>query len=415
MIFLVVVWLLTAISNKCSQNHWFDSEIDLTPGYVAAYPLPLMTSAFYNGFSARQPSLVQPEWFQLNRTRFRKSYKGSPKMRIITRTLLILLLSAVTVACAKPQDQKPPDEVTVQLKWFHQAQFAGFYVAQEKGYYAAENLKVNFLEGGQDIDITMPVILRQADFAVVAPENIFKKRSQGAPITAIASLYRRSAVVFVSMADSGIVGPADFAGKIIAIGGIGAATQDLQFQFYAMMTKLELDVGRVKIVPYDPEYTDFYSGRVDVTPAFITGGVIKMRRKGYKLNLIWPGDYGVRFYSDTLVANEQMIAQKPKLVERFLRATLKGWREAVGDPESAVAATMKYARVKDAGLQMAMVEALLPLVHTGEDKIGWMKAERWQEMHRILREQRIISVPLPDVSQVYTMQFLEAIYGGNTQ
>ena len=336
-------------------------------------------------------------------------------MRIITRTLLILLLSAVTVACAKPQDQKPPDEVTVQLKWFHQAQFAGFYVAQEKGYYAAENLKVNFLEGGYGIDIVKPVISGQADFAVVAPENVLKKRSQGKPVTAIAALYRRSAVVFVSMADSGLVRPADFTGKIIAVGGTGGAIQDLQFQFYAMMKELGLDASKVNVVPYDPEYESFYSSRVDVTPAYITGGVIRMRQKGYKLNLVWPGDYGVRFYSDTLVTNEQMITQKPKLVLRFLRATLKGWRDAVGDPESAAAATLKYARNPNAELQTAMMEALLPLVHTGEDQIGWMKADRWQEMHRILLEQGILPSPLPEVSQVYTMQFLEAIYGGNTQ
>jgi len=78
---------------------------------------------------------------------------------------------------------------------------------------------------------------------------------------------------------------------------------------------------------------------VDVTSACITG-VIKMRQKGFKLNLIWLGDYGVQFYSDTLVTNEQMIDQKSLLVTRFVRATLKGWREAVGDPKTVVVTTL---------------------------------------------------------------------------
>lgn len=94
-----------------------------------------------------------------------------------------------------------------------------------------------------------------------------------------------------------------------------------------------------------------------------------------------------------------------------MRATLKGWREAVGDIEAAVAATLKYARIKDESLQKAMMEAQLPLVHTGEDLIGWMTQKQWQEMIQILSEQDIISEPLPDVSKVYTMRFLETVYG----
>ena len=158
------------------------------------------------------------------------------------------------------------------------------------------------------------------------------------------------------------------------------------FQFQALIKKLNLNPSRIKLVAYDPDYVDFYERKVDVTAAFLTGGVIKMRQKGYKLNLIWPGDYGVRFYSDTLVTNERLIAQKPELVTRFLRATLKGWREAVGDPEGAATVTLKYAQIKDLKFQKAMMEALLPLVHTGEDQIGWMKAEEWERMHRILLE-----------------------------
>ena len=60
----------------------------------------------------------------------------------------------------------------MQLKWVHQAQFAGFYMAQEKGYYAQENIKVTFLEGGQGIDIAQRVVSGQADFGVLTPEFI---------------------------------------------------------------------------------------------------------------------------------------------------------------------------------------------------------------------------------------------------
>jgi len=335
-------------------------------------------------------------------------------MRTITRIFLILMLVIAVIACKSQQAKRPPDEVTLQLKWVHQAQFAGFYMAQEKGYYAKENIKVIFLEGGQGIDIAQRVVSGQADFGVLAPEFIFIKRSQGAPLTAIAAVYRRSAVVFVAMADSGIVRPSDFIGKTVATGDPGGSQKDFELQFYAMLKRLGLDVSKVKIVPYDPAYTAFYNGELEVTPCYSTGGLIKMRQKGLKLNLIWPNDYGIHFYSDTLTTADRLISEKPDLVTRFLRATLKGWQDAIEDYRQAVTVTLKYAQIKDPELQTAMMEAMLPLAHTGEDRIGWMKPERWEGMYEIMLEQRLLAKPF-DVNQAYSLRFLKEIYGGKAK
>lgn len=334
-------------------------------------------------------------------------------MRTITRIFSILLLIAV-VACEPQQAKRVPDEVTLQLKWLHLPQFAGFYMAQEKGYYAQENIKVTFIEGGQGIDNAERVISGKADFGVIAPEDILTKRSQGAPLTAIAAIYRRSAVVYLSMADSGIIRPADFLGKKVAAAGSAGAVRDLEFQFYALIKKLGLDSKKLKMVTYDPDYVAFYKGEVDVTAAYATAGLIRIRQKGLKLNLIWPSDYGIHFYSDTLATTDRMISEKPDLVARFLRATLGGWRDAIEDYRQAVAVTMKYSQIKDLELQTAMMEAMLPLVHTGEDHIGWMKAEVWQRMYQILLEQKLLAQPF-DINQVYTQRFLKEIYGGKAQ
>jgi NitT/TauT family transport system substrate-binding protein len=176
------------------------------------------------------------------------------------------------------------------------------------------------------------------------------------------------------------------------------------------MKKLRLDSKKLKIVTYDPDYVAFYKGEVDITAAFATGGLIKMRQKGLKLNLIWPSDYGIHFYSDTLATTDRLILEKPDLVARFLRASLRGWRDAIEDYQQAVTVTLTYAQIKDPQLQTTMMEAMLPLVHTGEDKIGWMKGEVWQGMYQILLEQRLLARPF-DVNQAYTLRFLKEIYG----
>jgi NitT/TauT family transport system substrate-binding protein len=79
-----------------------------------------------------------------------------------------------------------------------------------------------------------------------------------------------------------------------------------------------------------------------------------------------------------------------------------------------VTVTLQYAKVPDPELQTAMMEAQLPLVHTGEDRIGWMKAEVWQGMYRILLEQDLLAGPF-DAGGAYTLQFLEEIYGGKAR
>jgi len=330
--------------------------------------------------------------------------------KIIISVLGLLLIGLLLLGCGPSQSKKVPDEVKLQLKWVHQAQFAGFYVAQEKGYYTQENIKVSFLEGGQGIDNAGSVISGTAHFGVLSPEDILIKRSQGVPLTAIAAIYRRSAVVYLSKADSGIIRPADFLGKKVAVAGTAGTIRDFEFQFYALIKKLGLDSKKLKIVTYDPDYVAFYKGEVDVTATFATGGLIKMRQKGLKLNLIWPSDYGIHFYSDTLATTDKLISEKTDLITRFLRATLKGWQDAIEEYQQAVAITLKYAKIKDPQLQTAMMEAMLPLVHTGEDQIGWMKPKWWQGMYQILLEQRLLDHPF-DINQANTMRFLNEIYG----
>ncbi|MFH0995658.1 MAG: ABC transporter substrate-binding protein [Pseudomonadota bacterium] len=326
----------------------------------------------------------------------------------------MLAMIAGLCACSRQEAPKPPDAVTVQLKWVHQAQFAGLYVAEEKGYFAEEGLKVGFLEGGQGIDSAQALISGQADFAVITPEDILIRRSQGAAIVSIAAIYRRSAVVYLSVPGTGIIRPSDFAGKTVAITGRDGAVRDLEFQFYALMKKLGVPLDAVRCLPYDPDYTAFIRGDTDITAAFLTAGVVKLRQQGYSPNIIWPGDYGIHFYSDTLATTETMITQNPDRVTRFLRAALKGWREAVGDPESAVAIILKYAILPDFRLQTAMMDAQIPLIHTGSGPIGWMEPDIWQGMYQVLMEQGLIAASV-DVRSAYSMAFLKSIYEGGVR
>lgn len=325
--------------------------------------------------------------------------------------LAVLLSCFLLPACRQSPPEKPRDHVTLQLKWLHQAQFAGFYMAQEKGYYQDENLDVSFLEGGKDIDQCQRLISGKADLALSSAETLFLNRTEEHRMVALAVIYQRSAVVFAAKGQTQIRQPQDFVGKTIAVGGMeGGGFVEALVQFQALMKKMGLSNINYTITPYDPLYRDFYAGKVDITPTYLTAGAIKMRNRGIDLNLIWPGDYGIPFYSDTLMTTPEYLKKNRDVALRFLRASLKGWREAVENPDEAVDVTLKYTELKDRKVQKDMLEAQMPLVHTGEHPIGWMEPKIWQGIYTTLLEQGILQKPMDHPESVYTLDLLKGIY-----
>lgn len=324
------------------------------------------------------------------------------KNRIVYYLLFILLPCTVSAM----------DKVTLQLKWVHQAQFAGFYAALEHGYYRSENLKVTLVEGGRGVNPSEALVQNKADFAVLAPENILLKRSHNKAIKAICAIYRTSAVVFLSQKGSGIIRPQDFAGKTIAVEG-SKGIRDFEFQLKALMKNMDVSMDDMTFVPYDTSYKGFIAGDIDITPAYLTGGYIKLKAQNIPMNVIYPGDYRVRFYSDVLATTDRMIESNPGLSLRFLRASLKGWIYALENIEKATTNVLKHARIKDRQLQLSMLEAAVPLVHTGDRHIGWMEKSRWQGMHNILLEQGILSKPLNSIDDVFSMALLKKVYDDN--
>jgi len=328
-----------------------------------------------------------------------------PKFRFTP--VFLLLLALMLSGCSSSKEDVPPDQINIQLKWVHQAQFAGYYLAQEAGYYAEEGIEPTFIEGGPNIDLIQQVVDGTADFGIDAPEQILKAVSQGIPIKAIAVIYRLNPMVFISMANSGIETPQDMLGHSIAILGSNAEPQLL-----TMMENLGLDATQVEMLPYQYDVASFYSGEADMTIGYTTGTLLRIRQAGHEVNLIWPSDYGVHLYADTLFTTEQMINEHPDLVTRFLRATLRGWRDAIEDPPTAVEDTLKYALEADRDLQTRMFEASVPLVFTGEDNIGWLNTEQWLAMYQMLLDQGLLDQPF-EVAQAIDMQFLKEIYHGD--
>jgi NitT/TauT family transport system substrate-binding protein len=318
--------------------------------------------------------------------------------------LLMVLVTLALPACrptSTPTQALTP--ITVQLLWTHNATFSGFYAADQEGYYADEGLAVTFLEGGLTIDLIAPVINDTAQFGVAGADALLLARSEGKPVRAIATIDRRSPLVFGTLADSGITRPQDFVGKTIRV------TPQVIPALHAMMERLGISPDQYTEVTLASEVAVFDSGEAQVWGLYLNNFAITLQQTGHELNFIYPDDYGVHFYGDTLFTKDDMIAKQPDQVLRFLRATLKGWTWAVENSGQTGALVQKYNPQADSISEIAKMTASLPLINTGEDHIGWMKPEIWADMEQTLNEQGVLTAPM-DVAQVFTMQFLEGIY-----
>jgi NitT/TauT family transport system substrate-binding protein len=347
-------------------------------------------------------------------TKFGKLLGASPKAHVkaslaIICVLMCLLLPLTQSCTPQPQFNQKPDEITLQLKWIHQAQFAGFYVAQEKGYYAAENLKVDFIQGGPGIDNVFSLTSGKADFGILSPEEILISRGNGYPLTGIAAIFRRKAVVMLTKTESGIKKPVDFIGKTAAVKSSGSFREG-EIQFQALLKKLGIDSSGTKIISWEPDYRSFINGTADITSAYAISGRIRLINQGFRLNIIRPDDYGIHFYSDIICANEEVLKNKSDITLRFLRASLKGWNEAISEYQEAIKITLQYNGNVEPEFQSAMMEAMLPLVHTGEDSIGTMKPEIWRGMYTAVKEQNLLANEF-DFNEAFTLDFLNKVQG----
>ena len=313
-------------------------------------------------------------------------------------------LSSLTLtSCTAQPNPEPPDPVSVRLKWLHQAQFAGFYVAEKQGFYADENLDVSLEQGGLDVDEIEMVASGENDFGVVDAPSLIKHRSEGSPATAIAVIHRIYPSAYFALSESGIERPADFLGKRVLV-------DPSDIVLPAMMDKLDLDMDQVEAVPPDYDMQTFFDGEVDVWSGYLTEQAVTAREQGYDLNVIHPDLYGIHLYGDTLVVNDRLLQENPDLVERVLRATFRGWRYAIENPVEAVEITLEYDPDLDRAQQVASMRAQIPLIHTGEDQIGWMQDQVWQDMEQILLEHGTLSEAAGTGRPYYTIEFLNEVY-----
>jgi NitT/TauT family transport system substrate-binding protein len=306
------------------------------------------------------------------------------------------------------------ERVSLRLKWLHQAQFAGYYVAQEKGFYRDERLEVTINPGGPNVVAENLVASGAEDFAQGGGmESLLTGRDKGLPLVAIAVMFQKVPTVFVAKKESGITRLEDFVGRKVSTWYTGP-----QFILRAMLRAQGVDPARITEVPQPVTMAPFLRNEVAVAAANTYNELQTLYAEGLKDLVIFdPADYGIVIPRDTIVTSERMVREKPDVVQRFLRASLRGWKYAIEHQAEAVEIVLKQNPNLKRDHQTVMMQEVARLVVWGpgrERGIGYIDRRAAEFTQKFLLENQQLSKPVA-LDQAYTMRFWEAVPAADKQ
>ena len=255
----------------------------------------------------------------------------------MTRRIMAAIAGALIAGPAMAQDQ---DDLTLQLKWVTQAQFAGYYVAQEKGFYDEEGLNVTIRPGGPDIAPTQVLAGGGADVIVEWMPAALAAREKGLPLVNIAQPFKSSGMMLTCLKESGISDPqTDFSGKTLGVWFSGN-----EYPFLSWMSTLGLSTEG------GPDGVTVLKQGFNVDPLLqkqaacistmtyneywqvIDAGLTPDDLVTFKYS-----DQGVATLEDGLYTLQSTLEDEDRVdaLARFVRASMKGWKYAEEHPEEA--------------------------------------------------------------------------------
>ncbi|MBA4489258.1 ABC transporter substrate-binding protein [Paracoccus sp. S1E-3] len=254
-------------------------------------------------------------------------------------TSLAATLLPVTAALAA-------DDVTLQLKWVTQAQFAGYYVALDKGFYEAEDLNVTIKPGGPDIAPPQVMAGGGADVMVDWMPSALAAREKGLPLVNIAQPFKASGMMLTCRADSGVKTPEDFKGKVLGVWFGGN-----EYPFLTWMATLGLPTtggaDGVEVLKQGFNVDPLLQKQAACISTMTYNEYWQLIEAGMKpeeLVTFKYEDEGVATLEDGLYVMEDKLAD-PAFVDkmaRFVKASMEGWKYAEEHPDEAAEIVLEH-------------------------------------------------------------------------
>ena len=273
------------------------------------------------------------------------------------------------------------DKMQLQLNWFQLADHSPIYLAMKKGYYKEEGIDLTVLRGSGSADAAKKIDLGQADVGISDAPTVLTAISKGANLKMVAVVYDKAGNNVFFRKSANIKTPKDLVGKKIAVPP--ADSHRVLWPAFAAINGI--DPASVTLVNIKPEGKQAIvaAGEADGSFDLYTSYAIweKVLGKGEVGNLLW-ADFGLPIYGHTYFVNNELLQKNPKLVERFLRATHKGWRDAKANPKASIDAMVEMVPGLDGPTLLATMPQILDLCVTERSAkygLGWIEPELMQK------------------------------------
>jgi NitT/TauT family transport system substrate-binding protein len=314
----------------------------------------------------------------------------------------LMALAACTGSASPSPAQLTP--IRLQLQWFPQAQFAGYFAALEKGYYRDEGFDVTILPGAVEIVPATVVAGGQAEFGISWVPRMLAPRESGADGVVIAQVFQRSPTLQVSFKDSGIATPEDLAGKKVGAWGFGN-----EAELYAGLRKAGLDPDdptSVEIVAQQFDMVAFVAGEIDAAQAMIYNEYAQVLETinpatgelftADDLNVISWEEYGTSMLQDAIFASEAWLAEagNEDVAVKFLKASFKGWIFCRDNPAECVDIVIKSDAALPKGHQTWQLNEVSNIIWPSPNGIGITDAAAFERTVQVALDGKILTKPV---------------------
>ncbi len=265
------------------------------------------------------------------------------------------------------------EHVTLQLKWTHAFQFAGYYAAKEQGYYREAGLDVDIKEALPGIDPLKEVLGGRAQFGV-GTSSLLLERKAGKPVVALAVIFQHSAYVLIARQDRATQGIHDIIGKRVML-----EPQSDELQAYLQQEGIPLD--RIVHLEHSYDAHDLITGKTDAMSAYVTNEPYYLDKAHFSYQTYTPRSAGIDFYGDNLFTTEQELKAHPERVKAFRAASLRGWKYAMEHQAELIELILaKYSQRHSRDYFQFEARQTTALIHPELIEVGYMYPGRWRHI-----------------------------------
>ena len=299
------------------------------------------------------------------------------------------------------------EKLTVRFTWKLKGEYAPLYVALEKGYYKAEGLDVALSEGNGAQNVLKALAAGNEKFGYGPAVALATAVSQGLPVKVVA-LYQTSAPMgVIAYPETPLKVPKDLEGKRLAI-SVGETFGDMIRPFTRINN---VDLSKIQLIQMDASARtmQFLTRKIDVMSVYLSNELPQIeKRAGVKFNVLKVTDFGLKVLGSSMYASNEFAEKNPETVKKLLRATAKGYVDAMADPKQAAKMMAKHMAVPEQpDVLEQQVEATVVSTNAPAGKpIGWQTDADWQANLDLLKETGSITEVKP-LTAYFTNAYLQ--------